>query len=134
MARAPLSTPRRFWPGPPKGRAEPVVPMINVVFLLLIFFLMTAQFADPGSAGRSKLSVEDAPGPVRSVLILAPSGLVSFGTLRGPEAIQAAAASGPVRLQTDRATDAPRLARLLSELAQAGAGRVDLLTNGKARE
>ncbi|SNS89495.1 ExbD/TolR family protein [Antarctobacter heliothermus] len=131
MARVRLSTPRRFWPGPPKARAEPVVPMINVVFLLLIFFLMTAQFADPGSAGRSKLSVEDAPGPMRSVLILAPSGLVSFGTLRGEAAITAAAGAGPVRLQTDGQTDATALARLLTALAQAGAGRVDLVTTGQ---
>lgn len=134
MARVRLSTPRRFWPGPPKGRAEPVVPMINVVFLLLIFFLMTAQFADPGSAGRSKLSVEDAPGPMRSVLILAPSGLVSFGTLRGEAAITAAAGADPVRLQTDHQTEATALAALLAALAQVGAGRVDLVITGKGSE
>lgn len=35
-----------------RSRPESVVPMINIVFLLLIFFLMTAQIAPPP---RSKL-------------------------------------------------------------------------------
>lgn len=134
MARVSLSSPRRFWPGPPKARAEPIVPMINVVFLLLIFFLMTAQFADPGGGARSALSVDDTPGPMRAVLILAPSGLVSYGTLRGPPAIEAAAKAGPVRLQTDARTKATRLAAVLTALAQAGAGRVDLVTTGSVAE
>lgn len=34
-------------PTPRKPREENVIPMINVVFLLLIFFLMTAQIAPP---------------------------------------------------------------------------------------
>jgi len=36
-----FSAPRRRRP------AEPIVPMINVVFLLLIFFLMSAQIRRP---------------------------------------------------------------------------------------
>ncbi|MBV7397067.1 biopolymer transporter ExbD [Mameliella sediminis] len=129
-----LTSPRRFWPGPPKPRAEPVVPMINIVFLLLIFFLLTAHFADPGSAGRSQLAVDEPPDTARPLLILAPSGLVTFGTLRGPEAISAAATAGPVRLLTDQATEARHLARALTLLAQAGAGRVDLVTTGGTTE
>ncbi len=128
-----LHTPRRFWPGPAKPGREPVVPMINVVFLLLIFFLLAAQFADPGGTGRSKLAV-DRPAEMQRVLVLAPSGMVTFGTLRGEEAIRAAASAGMVRLQTDRQTQAALLARLLSRLAEAGAGRVDLVTTGEGTE
>lgn len=36
-----------FAPPKRRPRAESIVPMINVVFLLLIFFLMTAQIAPP---------------------------------------------------------------------------------------
>ena len=128
-----FSTPRRFWPGPPKPSREPVVPMINVVFLLLIFFLLAAQFGDPGSAGRSQLAV-DEPAEMRPVLILAPSGMVTFGTMRGEEAIRAAASEGMVRLQTGPETQAALLARLLTRLAEAGAGRVDLVTTEEAEE
>ncbi|NHX27772.1 biopolymer transporter ExbD, partial [Escherichia coli] len=32
---------------PRRDRGENIVPMINVVFLLLIFFLMTAQIGPP---------------------------------------------------------------------------------------
>ena len=36
------------FPDPPRRKPpESIVPMINVVFLLLIFFLMTAQIAPP---------------------------------------------------------------------------------------
>lgn len=133
MFRSRLSTSRRFWPGTARPSREPVVPMINVVFLLLIFFLLAAHFADPGSAGRSQLAV-DRPAEMQRVLILAPSGMVTFGTLRGEEAIRSAASGGLVRLQTGQETQAALLARLLSRLAEAGAGRVDLVTIGEAKE
>ncbi len=36
------------FPEPPRRpRAESILPMINVVFLLLIFFLMTSRLAQP---------------------------------------------------------------------------------------
>ncbi len=125
-----LRKPTRFWPGPLKPRPEPIVPMINIVFLMLMFFLLAAHFSDPSSGGTRALTTDVAPQPAQRLLILARSGALTFGALSGPEAISAAIAAGPVRLQSEGGTQAQHLARALNALALAGAARVDVVTDG----
>jgi biopolymer transport protein ExbD len=118
----------------PRSRREPVVPMINVVFLLLVFFLLTVQFSDPEAGGTQALVSPDRPEQ-RAVarLFLSPGGAVTFGAVTGPEAIAAAVAAGPVELQVDGSTAAQRLAQVLQALAVAGAGRVDVTTPAEVK-
>lgn len=111
-------------------QSEPVVPMINVVFLLLIFFLMTAEIAPPDPF-EVDLPANPAtePAPAGDTIYLSANGEIAFGALRGTEAIAAAgSADSPLNLRADARADASALARLLADLARAGAGTVTLIT------
>ncbi|MDA7425343.1 ExbD/TolR family protein [Thalassococcus lentus] len=112
-----------------RRQAEPIVPMINVVFLLLIFFLMTAQIAPPEPF---EMALPEAEGqPTESValpLFLSRDGLLAHGEARGADALAAAAAAGPVILQAHAQADAQSLARALSDLVAMGAIDITLVT------
>ena len=112
-----------FTPPPRKPARESVVPMINVVFLLLIFFLMSAQIAPPDP-------VEVAPPVVREaealpegarMLWLGRDGLLHFDGLSGAEALEALGdAPGPVSLRTDAQLEAAEFARVFQALGEVG--------------
>lgn len=119
---------------PPRHRrsAENIVPMINVVFLLLIFFLMTAQIAPPEPFDidpPASASDDIAEGPI--VLHVSADGSLAFRDARG-EAVFAAL-SGLDRdvallIRADATTKARDLARLLPKLAGLGLTDVSLVT------
>ncbi len=129
-------TARRLSLRPRRRAREAVVPMINVVFLLLIFFLMTAQIAPvapfevtlPEAEMTEADGAADAPHP----LFIAADGRLSHGDAAGAAALAAAAAAGAVRIEADRALPARDLARILSELAAAGAGQITIATTAPA--
>ena len=76
-----------FAAAPRARREENVIPMINVVFLLLIFFLMTAQIAPPEPfevEPPAASSQEPAEGPF--TLYVSPEGEVGYQDLLGDEA------------------------------------------------
>ena len=107
---------------------ESVVPMINVVFLLLIFFLMSATLADPdpfelrtpeAQAGR------EAAGEA-GVLFVSASGEVAFGSLRGEAALGAAGGAQALRIRADQGVEASRIAALIARLSAAGVTALEL--------
>ncbi|MHA6324358.1 ExbD/TolR family protein [Roseivivax sp. CAU 1753] len=109
---------------------ETVVPMINVVFLLLVFFLLTAQIApappfDLTLPEASAEAAERSTGP----LYVAADGRLALGDLRGAAALAAAAMAGAVHLEADAALPARDLARLLARLADAGATEITIATD-----
>lgn len=112
---------------------EPVVPMINVVFLLLIFFLMTAQIAPPDPLDVTLPSGAGADAGAVAPLYLSARDELAYGDLRGAEALRAAVAAGPVQLHADATLDAARLAARLVQLRGLGAGDVALVTTGETR-
>ena len=118
-----LSAPQR------RTAREAVVPMINVVFLLLIFFLMTAQItpAPPFDLTLPRAEAEAGARPAPPLYVAA-DGRIAFRDLTGPAAVRAAAAAGAVRIEADTALPAPDLARLLAALAAAGAEEITLAT------
>ena len=122
-----------FRPPDRRRRGESIVPMINVVFLLLVFFMMTAQLAppDPFEIDRPVAEGGAASGGPGAVLHVDSSGMLDFGGLRGAEAIAAIAArtrdAGPLTLRADARVPAARLAAILSQLAGAGVPRVALI-------
>ena len=120
-----------------RAPAEALVPMINVVFLLLIFFLMSATIAPPdpfdvtlpGAAAQDRA---DASGPV--VLHVSADAEMGYGDLRGDAAFTAlisAGENGPntVVLRADEGLDGAVFAGILALLAAAGVGDIDLTVN-----
>ena len=80
---------------------ESVVPMINVVFLLLIFFLMTSELAPPEPIEVTPPEAEgESADKAPAILYVGPDGTLAYGDLRGEAAVTAFA---------EAAADAPRL-------------------------
>lgn len=118
---------------------EPVIPLINIVFLLLIFFMLAGTFTtpepfsvDPPEA-RSGASTEDDEG----VILLGTGGALAFEgeELDGGEALQRAVARRlegepelELRLKADGRVDSGRLLDTMDRLRDAGAERLLLLT------
>ncbi|ETX13429.1 hypothetical protein OCH239_10300 [Roseivivax halodurans JCM 10272] len=127
---------------PRRRPQENLVPMINVVFLLLIFFLMTAQIAPPQPFEVEPPDVaeaEDADGTL--TVYLSADGQIGFRDVMGDAALASledakteecggpCGEGGPVlMLRADRAAPAEDLAALMPRLGQAGFSRVELVT------
>ncbi|WP_118138769.1 biopolymer transporter ExbD [Oceanicella sp. SM1341] len=115
---------------PPKEPPrESIVPMINVVFLLLIFFLMTATLTPP-----EPLEIEPArsdaaePGEVRPAVFLSDEGEIAFREARGDAAIAAAVAEGAGLIRADADAPAQSVAKLLGALQAGGLTDLSLVT------
>jgi biopolymer transport protein ExbD len=121
--------------GPPAGppRADAVLPMINLVFLLLIFFLMVATLAPRPPAPTEPPVVLEAsrlePDAVRIALGL--DGVAVCEGVEGGASTTEIADCVPedsaVAIHADRRAPAPALARLLRDLDAAGAARMWLV-------
>ena len=125
----------RFADAPAEPRAEAIVPMINVVFLLLIFFLMTATIAPPDPLDVVPPEAgADPADPTERVLHLGAEGAMAYGADRGEAALAAAIAGGAagqgagLTIRADGRLEGAVLARLLTRLAAAGVGDVQLVT------
>lgn len=122
-------------PSPRRPRGESIVPMINVVFLLLVFFLMTATIAppDPFEVTPPESTAETEPD-LDQPLHVAADGRLAWGKFRGTGVVPAIAAARaqtpdapPLAIRADRDVEASRLAQLLAELARAGVTESQLI-------
>ncbi|HDR29390.1 ExbD/TolR family protein [Rhodovulum sp.] len=115
----------------PRARADSIVPMINVVFLLLIFFLMSARIAppEPFEAAPPRAAAQD---PVAGdTLYLSGDGALAYGAARGEAVFAALAARDtvhPLVIRADAGVEAAALARLTARLAAEGQGALRLQT------
>ena len=118
-----------FGSPPRRPRAESVVPMINVVFLLLVFFLMTATIAPPDPVGATPPEAGPS-GPVdRSpTLHIGADGALAFGTERGEAALAAVPPGSVLTVRADAGLPGTELARVIARLAEAGVTEVRLVT------
>lgn len=140
-------------PMPDRGNLT-LLPMINVVFLLVIFFLLAGELrpADPLAVAPPEIAAGDQPGGWLS-LSVAEDGRLGFGNTVGEDAgprsddmVIAALVSARAGLcagadctlappglilRADRKLDAARVARLLPVLAQIGFS--DIRIEGVAR-
>lgn len=118
-----------------KRTRESVVPMINVVFLLLIFFLMSAQIAPPDPVEITppvSESEADLPEGARTAW-LDREGELYFDALTGAEAIaRLAEIPGALELRADAALSAPQFASILRTLGEAGLTEVTLVASAGA--
>ena len=130
----------QFPPALPRGKTDTLLPMINVVFLLLIFFLISAKLTPPEPftvAPPLALDAQEAEGIF--TLFVDPQGDLGFQTALGDAAIAALSQSrdmycgendcearpAVVFLRADGALPATDLAKLIGRLT--AAGFVDLM-------
>ena len=120
--------------GSPRKRPvrESVVPMINVVFLLLIFFLMTAQITppEPFEVNPPESSVE-TPADGQDILYISAQGVLALGDLRGEAVLDGLPVLGEAEalmIRADRAVEAEQIAGLLPKLAARGVRRIKLVS------
>lgn len=112
---------------------ESIVPMINVVFLLLIFFLMTAQITppDPVEVTPPVAAVED-PAAGELTLFIGADGNAAYDDARGDAAVQAvlaqAADQPALIIKADAGAPATAVAALLPQLAAGGFADIALVT------
>ncbi|MDF1727893.1 MAG: biopolymer transporter ExbD [Sulfitobacter sp.] len=118
----------------PKGHSEPALPMINVVFLLLIFFLMSAQIVAPppfevtppeAQAGRAL--AEDLR------LQVSATGALALGEATDASVWSALAevenrADRKLLIRADAALPASQLAALMARLSALGFETIALAT------
>lgn len=128
---------------PRRNREENLLPMINVIFLLLVFFLIAARLTAPepfAVTPPNALAQAEAQGDF--TLFIAADGLFGYREARGDAALAALAASRtdhcaatdcrdkPPRLtlRADSALPAQRLAALLPKLSILGFDGIELVT------
>lgn len=122
---------------PPKPRkGESIVPMINVVFLLLIFFLMTAQIAPPEPFEVTPPVADiDSDAESEAVVHVDKAARLHFDGHEGDQAIHALTSASNenaiVKLRADAELPAKEMAKLLRQLSGAGLSRVELIVGTK---
>jgi biopolymer transport protein ExbD len=96
-------------------QSEPTLPLINIVFLMLVFFLVAAQVARPIDADLNLVRTDD-PNlvPPADVLVVHKDGRLTWrGSLAEPkivyEALVAEGYVGPARILPDRDASAMAL-------------------------
>ncbi|WP_171237320.1 biopolymer transporter ExbD [Ruegeria sp. HKCCA5763] len=109
---------------------DSTIPLINVVFLILIFFLIAGTIAPPLDPDLELVNTEDLEGrEPPDALVLHQDGTLSFrGRPTDAEAFMADRESGPVRIVPDRNASAPRLMEITTTLRRLGAPSVFLVT------
>jgi len=127
----------KFRRRPPRQEREAMIPLINVVFLLLIFFMLAGRLTQqpPFDWTAPDSRSERAPGTDGVVVHVAADGRIAVAgravRLDGLRAaVQEAAAEGvgPVHLRADRAAEANRVIAVLTQLRMAGVDAVRLYT------
>ncbi len=114
-------------------RSENVVPLINVVFLLLIFFMLTSTLRPPEATFVSLPTAtgEDTGDPERDVPVLAldATGRVVWdGQILSVAELQEVSAAEGLEIRADRDVPARVLLPLLERLDEAGVPHVELVT------
>lgn len=124
---------------PPREESENILPLVNVVFLLIIFFMLTGAFASPelfkvdppDSASENPTRIEKA------VILLNADGRLAYGDREvNDQELQDLIArrmveSGrqePIKLKADAKVETDRLIEVMQRLKEAGVEQLTLLT------
>lgn len=116
-----------------RAKGEPTLPLINIVFLMLIFFLVTSQMSRRLDTEMELVETDDKElVPPPDAIVMAPDGSVSFrGAPSDAAAIMAildGEGTAEARLLPDRRAPARAVVDLASELRAAGAEAVFIVT------
>lgn len=121
-------------PSAPRPRREPTIALINIVFLMLIFFMAAATLAPPLDGDLKLVETEDLEGRAPpDALVVHADGRLAF---RGEDLTNAAAymalapgaQDGTVRLVPDAGLPASDLIKLGEALRRAGAQKIVMVT------
>lgn len=127
---------------------ERILPLINVVFLLLIFFMLAGRLAQsdlfnvepPVSEGAGESLPDDPEAPQEVLLLLAADGRIALnGTPVEPAALKTEVAALltahpdlPVTLKADGGAEALEVVAVMESLRDAGARDLELLAQPPA--
>jgi biopolymer transport protein ExbD len=120
-----------------RSEAENTIPLINVVFLLLIFFMLAGKLGqqDPFPLTPPKSESTRAPTERPATVYVGADGRTALGDeVLALQALESAVrermgnGGGVVRLKTDKAAEANRVIDIMEALRRAGVERVTLLT------
>jgi len=121
-----------------KTHREPTIALINIVFLMLVFFMVAGTLAQPLDPALTLVKTRDLEGrSPPDALVVHPDGRIAY---RGADQSDPAAfiadlseeERAVVRLVPDRALPAEKLVTLTRDLRAAGAQRVVLVTERSA--
>ena len=117
-------------PAPLRRKRDSTIALINVVFLMLIFFLIAGTVAPPLNSDLELVDTSGLEGrEPPNALVLLRDGTLSFrGIPTDPATYMQDHDAGPVRIVPDRAASAPRLIEITSALRRLGAPSVILVT------
>ena len=106
---------------------EPAIALINIVFLMLVFFLIAGTLAPPLVTDLRLVEAEDleAAPPPDGLVVRADGTVLHRGVPVLPEAF--GASGGEVRIVPDRALPAADLLRIARALQAAGAESVTVV-------
>ncbi|WP_147112499.1 biopolymer transporter ExbD [Tateyamaria sp. syn59] len=113
---------------------EPTIALINIVFLMLVFFMVAGTLAPPLERDLSLVRTDDLEGraPPDALVIRADGEMLYRGTAQVDVAAYVEGldpeAREEVRIVPDRDLPAADLVTLGRELRRAGAGRVIIVT------
>lgn len=122
-------------PPPPRRARDSTIALINVVFLMLIFFLIAGTVAPPLDPELELVDTEGLEGrEPPDALVLHQDGTLSFrGRQIEPGVYMEDHGEGPVRVVPDRNASGPRLIEVTGELRRLGASGVVLVTERALR-
>ena len=122
----------------PRSRHESTITLINIVFLMLIFFLIAGTLTPPMERDVALIttSQSDRAEPPRALFVTSDGALLAAGAPvtaasyveRLRAASDAGAAMPLVKVAADRALPARALIGIVAALRDAGAGRIVLVT------
>ncbi|MEX0340383.1 MAG: ExbD/TolR family protein [Arenibacterium sp.] len=114
----------------PQSKRDPSIALINIVFLMLIFFLIAGTIAPPLDRDLELVDVAELEGrEPPDALVLKADGVLSYrGAPIEAQQYMQGHGEGPVRIVPDRNSSGQRLVALAAELRGLGATTVILVT------
>lgn len=117
-----------------RTRIEPTIALINVVFLMLVFFMVASTIAPPMDRDLRLVSASDLEGRAPpDTLVVHPDGRLTYrgeavASARAFYAARPEDAREVVRIVPDKALSATTLVNLAREIRAEGASRVVIVT------
>lgn len=126
----------RFEPPRPRNDEERILPLINIVFLLLIFFMLAGRISATDPFEVTPPQSSSGSNPDRQdllVLVDAEGRLALDGQVMHESDLKSAITErlgedGRVRLKADDAAEATKVVGVMELLREAGVERLELLT------
>ncbi|MEM8654319.1 MAG: biopolymer transporter ExbD [Pseudomonadota bacterium] len=123
-----------MWVRAARPKREPTIALINIVFLMLVFFMVAGTLSPPLDRDLALINTDDLEGrPPPDALVVHADGRMSFRGTDQPDAAFYVRSLGPdakaeVRIVPDRDLPAAQLVTLGRDLRRAGAEKVIIVT------